>query len=184
MSIQGFSNGAQMRDLFAAYNANKGSAVVDMSRNYNTGSKYRSKISDGNQVDLALKEINAEEGAEIFKALTPDYGDGVQLKSVAATLVLLGSLGNAVPVWFDSMPDEVTIKIGDSWPWPVSDYNLGNDVPTYDYNLTMPTGLTLAVDGSWTGTVSVLSSGTIEFTAENSNGESSSKWVSWNVIAA
>ena len=184
MSVQGFSNGGQMRDLFAAYNAGAGSEVVDMSRNYNTGGKYSSRISTGNQIDLALQEINAEEGSEIFKAKNVDWSNGVQLKTVAATLALLGTLATAPPVWFTSMPDEVIMRVGDAWPWHLNTYNLENGLPTYGNNLSIPSGLTLAADGSWSGTVDSLSAGTIEFTATNSNGTSLSKWVSWNVIAA
>ena len=184
MSIQGCSNGGQMRDLFAAYNAGAGSEVVDMSRNYNTGGKYSSRISTGNQIDLALQEINAEEGSEIFKAKNVDWSNGVQLKTVAATLALLGTIASSPPVWFTSMPDEVQMDVGDAWPWPLTDYNLNNGTPDFGQNLSLPSGLTLNTNGTFTGTVDSLSAGTIEFTATNSNGTSLSKWVSWNVIAA
>jgi len=92
MSVQGFSNGGQCRDLFQAYNAKAGSEIVDMSRCYNTGDKYSNRISDGNQIDLAFAEINANEGTAVFNTLTQDYGDGPALKLKFAKLFALVNL--------------------------------------------------------------------------------------------
>jgi len=182
MSIQGHADGGQMRDLFIAYNAEYGFDVIDMSRSYNTGDSYSTRIGTGNQIDLALQEINANEGAEIFKAKNGDWSDGTQLKEVAATIALLGALVSAPPIWFNGMPDTVVITLGDSWPWNLTDYNLNNGTPDFGQNLTIPTGLTLALNGTWSGVTGTLSAGTIEFTATNPNGTSLSKWVKWSVI--
>jgi len=100
MSIQGFSNGGQMRDLFAAYNKAKGSTVVDMSRNYNTGDKYYNRISTGNQVDLAFAEINANESGNPFPISkeNPDYTNGTQLANKCAILLSMLSTNKSTVV--------------------------------------------------------------------------------------
>ena len=82
MSVQGFSNGGQVRDIFLKYNNIVGSEIVDMSRNYNTGDKYSNRISTGNQIDLALQEIEdyEVEGGALNFPLHQDWNNGTQLK--------------------------------------------------------------------------------------------------------
>ena len=87
MSVQGFSNGGQVRDIFQAYNDKEGSEVVDMSRNYNTGDKYSNKISDGNQIDLALKEIEDYEVEGLRFSKHQDWNNGTKLKNTMEILV-------------------------------------------------------------------------------------------------
>ena len=87
MSIQGFSNGGQVRDIFQAYNDKEGSEVVDMSRNYNTGDKYSNRISTGNQIDLALKEIEADQVEGLHFTEHQDWNNGTKLKDTMAILV-------------------------------------------------------------------------------------------------
>ena len=91
MSIQGKSNGGQAAAMFEAYNAKAGSAVVDMTRCYNTGNKYSSQISNGNQIDLAFAEINADASGNPFPATNniPDYGNGTQMSDKFAALQVI-----------------------------------------------------------------------------------------------
>ena len=95
MSVQGFSNGGQVRDIFQAYNDKTGFEALDMSLNYNTGDKYSNKISDGNQIDLALQIINVRESeGGINFSLHQDWSNGIKLKN---TMKILETFINNMP---------------------------------------------------------------------------------------
>jgi len=184
MSFQGHMSGNQAGKLFAAYNAQEATEVVDLNRNYNTGDKYSTRIGDGNQLDLAFKEINAHRGDDIFGLDHLDWSNGTQLKTAFAKFLLIIGAENNPPVWLASLPLQVTIAIGEAWPYALAEHSWSSEVMTYTQNLTLPAGLTLGVDGVFTGTASTLSAGTLEFVATNANGNTLSEWVKWNVVNA
>ena len=183
MSVQGKNTGNQFGILFAAYNEQEGVDVVDLSRNYNTGDSYATRIGTGNQIDLAFKEINAHVGDEVFSTNNQDWSNGSQLKKLAAKLVLLVSLDSSAPIWLAAMPTEVTINQGDTWPWAASDYIYSDSAVTYAQSLNIPTGITLGSDGSFSGTATNSGKGTLEIIATNANGSTSSEWISWDVLS-
>ena len=179
MSVQGFSNGGQVRDIFAAYNTKAGSAVVDMSRNYNTGDKYSNRIGTGNQIDLALAEINANENDDVFTKAHTDWNNGASLKATMAKLVLLISLD--APVW--AQLDDVIMAQGASWPMiDLDGYVITVGVTTFAVTTGgLPTGITLNADGTFSGTATNAGAGTVAFTATDDNGATESGWIQWTV---
>jgi len=182
MSFQGHMSGNQAGKLFAAYNTQEGSAVVDLSRNYNTGDKYSARIGDGNQLDLAFKEINAHRGDDIFGLDHLDWSNGTQLKAAFAKFLLIIGAADAAPVWLASLPLQVTITQGEAWPYALATHSWSAVAITYASDLTIPTGITLGTDGIFIGTATNSGTGTIEYIATNANGSTSSEWVSWDVL--
>ena len=180
--IQGKMTGNQAKAAFAEYNAFAGSAVVDLSRNYNTGDKYCNRISNGNQIDLALAEINVEEGSEIFKVGHLDWSNGARLKFAFAKLNNL--VNGDGPIWLGSMPVVVVLTQGDTWPWVLDSYCVSALAISYVSNLSLPPGITLNADGTFTGTASSISGGTAEFTATDTNGDAKSEWIKWSVVSS
>ena len=180
MSVQGFANGGQMRDLFVAYNTKEGSQIVDMSRNYNTGDKYSNRISNGNQIDLAFAEIDANEGLVIFDKNIPDYGNGSQLKLKFARLAIL--INNDGPTWAN-IPAQ---NMSQGAAWPITDLDtlvISVGVTTFAVTTgALPTGITLNSDGTFTGTATNIGSGTVAFTATDDNGAEESNWIEWSVV--
>jgi len=179
MSFQGKMNGGQARNLFLAYNVKAGSDVVDMSRNYNTGDKYSNQISNGNQIDLAFAEINANEGEEIFNFDIPDYTDGFQMKLKFTRLALLANV--TAPVW-QTIPDQV---MNQNDAWPIADLDticLSVGVTTFTVTTgVLPTGITLNANGTFAGTATNIGAGSVAFTATDDNGVSESNILEWDV---
>jgi len=178
-SVQGFSNGGQVRDLFVAYNAKEGSEIVDMSRNYNTGDKYSNQISNGNQIDLALAEINANESDDVFTRLHTDWNNGVGLKVTMAKLQALIALD--APVWAH-IDDQVMLQGG---VWPMTDldaYAISVGITVFTVTTgALPTGITINADGTFTGTATNVGAGSVAFTATDDNGASESNVLGWDV---
>ncbi len=182
MSIQGFSNGGQVRDLFAAYNAKEGSEIVDMSRTYNTGDKYSNRISDGNQIDLALAEINANEGTSVFTKAHTDWNNGIGLKATMAKLTVLVNVTG--PVWADL--EDIVIAQGAAWPMTdLDDFVISAGTTTFTVTTgALPTGITLNTDGTFVGTATNIGAGTVAFSVTDDNGASESNWLQWDVQSA
>jgi len=182
MSFQGFMNGGQARDIFAAYNAKAGSAIVDMSRNYNTGDTYSTRIGTGNQIDLAFAEINANEATVVFNTLVPDYSNGPALKAKFAKLTALINVSG--PIWRE-MDDEVINQT--TGTWSVTDLDtqcISVGITTYAVTTgTLPTGISLNEGtGVISGNPTNSGAGTVAFTATDDNGAVESSFVQWSVV--
>jgi len=182
MSFQGKMTGNQAGKLFAAYNEQEGSEIVDLTRNYNTGDKYSNRIGDGNQLNLAFKEINTHRGDDIFGLDHLDWSNGVQLKAAFTKFLLLIGADDAAPVWLASLPLEITITQGEAWPYILTDHSWSSiAISAYGQNLNLPTGIILNANGTFTGTATNSGAGTAEFVATNANGDTLSEWVKWSV---
>ena len=165
MSIQGRSNGGQIKKLFGKYNKVAGLEVVDMGVTYNTEGDYARNPGAGNQIRNALAAINAHEGSEIFNADKATYWtNGFQLKEAMDKVqVLIDGGGVIIPppvidplVWSGVVPNLTWFEDNSDSPWAT--FNLGDYVSNIDgtaiYILDsgiLPAGITLISDGSFTG---------------------------------
>jgi len=112
----------------------------------------------------------------IFTA-TNDIGatpSDVVVSTVAAVL--------APPVW-SALPADVAIIVGGAWPWPLDTYVTSALPVTFENALTLPAGITLNADGTFTGTATTVLTGTVTFDATNSDGSVTSSSVAWAVTA-
>ena len=90
MSIQGYAPNNELKELFQEYNEVIGAEIVSMDVNYNTYGDYYVNPAAGGQINLALKAINAYEGAKLFdphKAY--HWSDGSQVFALNHALRLL-----------------------------------------------------------------------------------------------
>ena len=184
MSIQGEAWGGQLRDLFLAYNAAAGSAVVDMSISYGTRDQYHEHPAGGDQIRKACTAINAKEGiAFLDVSQSFNWSTGSQLKDAEVQIELIISASG--PVWI-ALPSQNAAQ-GAAWTLDLNDYVTGVTISAFAIDTgALPTGITLDVGaaGTFSGTVTDASgSGSVTFDCTDANGTTTSGTLSWIIGA-